>query len=689
MAFIFPRVEYLNSPTGYDNVSVVNDNINNVISSYFGQDYAFKITYTRVSPGGLDATIEVYQPDYEMQILCLIGKVVASSYPANMSANPVPPTDFAKSKLNEGEDCDTSKTPHNGCPITPCEPDPKACPDTIIKNSNNTFVRSIPSNAPPYVLPNPNVFVNDVNEGTVISQQDIDISLIDGIAPVTPISVDINGNVITITTPPALDATIENSTGSFVQAVPSGDLYILPNVDIDVNGVVAGQPISQEPVSVNLSDGTNPITPGSVTLSGNTLDIELLDWVRPSDWLPMPTVVDTDDTFVGLYAVFPSGNNFAAFRFTTSAGQYRVDWGDGTIDLVNSNVAAEHTYDYSTYDPTNSTLTSRGYKQAMITVTAVSGLLRTCTFNLRRTTIPAQNQVYTTGFLDCILSMPNANSGNSIVFSGNLIRHSYVERFNVLTIGACTELDGMFAFCFSLQSVPLFDTDLVTDMLQMFNQCASIRKIPLFNTASVTRFQQMFAACSSLETVPLFNVVSGTNFNQMFFGCPALKEVPLFAFNPALTKNMGNMFNGCLSLKQIPLFDTTNTTLMTSMFQGCQSLQRIPLLNTADATSMSNMFNACLSLNFIPALSTASVNTSFAEWGVFGGSMSLDRCEVSFNEDILLRNCQLSQTELVNIFTNLAIVVGKTINITGNWGASALTLADRDIAILKGWTIVG
>lgn len=687
MAFIFPRVEYLNSPTGYDNISVVNDNINNVINSYFGKDYAFKISYTRITPGGLDARIEVYRPDYEMQILCLVGTVTASSYPANMGANPVPPVNPLRT-IDGIEVSDDCVIDNQGCPITPCEPSSNPCPDVIIKNSDSTFVRSIPSIAPPYVLPNPNVSVNGTVEGVVVSQNPIDIELTDGVNPIVPDSVVVSGNTITIVPPPCLDATVENSTGSFVQAIPSGDLYILPNVDIDVNGVVAGQPISQEPISVNLSDGTDPVNQFNATLSGNTLDIELLDWVRPSDWLPMPTVVDTDDTFVGLYAVFPSGNNFAAFRFTTSAGQYRVDWGDGTIDLVNSNVAAEHTYDYSTYDPTNSTLTTRGYKQAMITVTAVSGLLRTCTFNLRRTTIPAQNQSYATGFLDCILSMPNANSGQSIVFSGNLIGHSYVERFNALTIGACTNMSNMFIGCLSLQSVPLFDTALVKDMLQMFNICASIRKIPLFNTAAVTRFQQMFADCTSLETVPLFNVASGNNFNQMFSGCRALKEVPLFAFNPALTKNMSNMFNGCVTLKQIPLFNTANTTIMANMFQICQSLQRIPLLNTADATSMANMFQSCISLNFIPALSTASVNTFFGDWGA-SGNMSLDRCEVSFNQDISLRNCQLSRTELVNIFTNLAVVVGKTINITGNWGASALTLADRDIAILKGWTIVG
>ena len=128
-----------------------------------------------------------------------------------------------------------------------------------------------------------------------------------------------------------------------------------------------------------------------------------IDWVRPSDWLPMPTgITSANQTFVGLHAVFSEGQNYCAFRFTTSAGQYQVDWGDGTVTLHNSNTNAEKEYNYASIS--NSTLTSRGYKQVMITVTPVSGNFLTCNFQQRFTTSPSQNVQYTTGFLDCILS---------------------------------------------------------------------------------------------------------------------------------------------------------------------------------------------------------------------------------------------------------------------------------------------
>jgi len=361
------------------------------------------------------------------------------------------------------------------------------------------------------------------------------------------------------------------------------------------------------------------------------------EWRRPEDWLPMPMgITDTDQIFVGLHAVIEDGDNYVAFRFTTSTGQYQVDWGDGTVDLVDSNVNAEHQYDF-TNPVLNGTLTSRGYKQAMITVTPVSGNLLTCNFQQRFVTVPAQNQQYSTGFLDCILSMPNASSGGSIVFGGTTVRHSYVERFELKTVGNCVNLFELFRGCSSLQLVPLFNTTSVTIMANMFNGCASIQSVPLFDTASVTNMVSMFIDCRSLQSVPLFN--------------------------------------------------TANVTNMSSMFQACFSLQSVPLFNTANVTNMSVMFSSCLSLNSILALSTASITTDFGA-NFANPANSLNRCQMVFQRTVSFASCQLSRDAIVEIFNNLAVVVSATITITGNWGVTALSAADLLIATSKGWTVI-
>ena len=315
------------------------------------------------------------------------------------------------------------------------------------------------------------------------------------------------------------------------------------------------------------------------------------EWVRPSDWLSMPTnITSADQIFVGLHAVFESGQNYCAFSFTTSAGQYKVDWGDGTVTLHNSNTIAQKNYDYASIS--NSTICSRGYKQVIIKVTPVSGNLLTCNFQQRFVTTPAQNQAYSSGFLECILSMPNASSGGSIIFGGvTIIRHAYCEKVDIKTIGNATSMVNMFYNCTSLQSVPLFNTQNVTNMDSMFRNCSSLQSVPLFNTQNVTNMQQMFVSCFSLNFIPNFNTALVTNFT--------------------------NFANGC---------------------------------------------------------------------------SSLDRCTTIFRNSVGLQNCQLSKDALVEIFTNLidrTSTTSATIDITGNWGATALTSADRLIATNKNWTITG
>jgi surface protein len=414
------------------------------------------------------------------------------------------------------------------------------------------------------------------------------------------------------------------------------------------------------------------------------------DWIRPSDWLAMPTgITSANQTFVGLHAVIENSDNYVAFLFTTSSGQYRVDWGDGTVTLHNSNTIAQYQYNFATIS--NSTLTSRGYKQSMITVTPVSGNLLSCNFQTRFVTSPVQNQQYSTGFLDCILSMPN-HSGVTTTLGGSTVRHSYCERFDIKTIGNTGSLFGFFNGFFALQSVPLFDTSNIFDMRNMFSGCILLKSVPLFNSANVTNMTNMFQNCSSLQSVPLFNTQNVTNMATMFSGCSSLQSVPLF--NTAKVTNMSTMFNLCSSLQSVPLFNTAKVTNMSTMFNLCSSLQSVPLFNTAKVTNMDSMFNVCQSLNAIQALSTESITvTSGTNFGnIFQNCNSLNKCEMIFSRSVIFLNNQLSRDALVEIFTNLvdrSATTSASINISGNWGASALSTADRNIALNKNWTITG
>jgi hypothetical protein len=410
------------------------------------------------------------------------------------------------------------------------------------------------------------------------------------------------------------------------------------------------------------------------------------EWVRPSDWLALPTVTEAEEKFVGLHAVFPEGNNFCALLFR---GAYTVDWGDGLVEDFADNVIAEHVYDYASIS--NATLTSRGYKQVIVTVTPQVGQnLTTINFQQRYT---GQNQAYATGWLDVTGSFPNAGAGATVTFGGATVGHRYVEQVTWVTIGSATDLTRMFNNCSSLQSVPLFSTASVTIMQLMFTDCRSLKTVPLFNTALVTNMVSMFQNCTSLVDVPLFNTANAQLIDLMFLGCTALETVPLFNTAPVLS--MSQMFNGCVSLRFVPLFNTALVQNMLSMLNNCVSLQSVPQFNTASVTVMTSMLLSCQSLQSIPALSTASITTTAgSDFGVnFAASCnSLDRCQMVFARTVGFANCQLGVDALVEIFTNLvdrSATTSATITITNNWGAALLSAGQRDIALNKNWTITG
>jgi surface protein len=422
-------------------------------------------------------------------------------------------------------------------------------------------------------------------------------------------------------------------------------------------------------------------------------------WQRPNDWIAIPSIASGEEVFYGLVAVYDVvGGNRVAFTF---AGNYTVDWGDGTpLENVLSGVKAEHSYDYSTV----SNPTSEGWRQALIKVIP-TGAANITRVDLQQTptAIPVGK---TSQFMDIVMSVPNVTGAgtNLVIGNGTIVFHRVVERIDIREIGAITSLFNMFLNCSSLQSVPLFNTASVTSMQQMFLNCSSLQSVPLFNTASVTNMTSMFQGCFSLQSVPLFNTASVTNMTSMFVNCSLLQSVPLI--NTASVTNMTSMFQGCFSLQSVPLFNTASVTNMTSMFLNCSSLQSVPLFNTASVTNMTSMFQGCSSLQSVPLFNTASVttmqtmfNASTSIYAVDFNMASVTNTTAMFvninslqkfkatglTRGITISNNLMSETEINNFFTSLGTASGaQTITVTGNPGAAT---CDVTIATSKGFTV--
>ena len=85
----------------------------------------------------------------------------------------------------------------------------------------------------------------------------------------------------------------------------------------------------------------------------------------------------------------------------------------------------------------------------------------------------------------------------------------------------------MFYHCYSLTTVPQFDTSKVTIMGYMFNSCSSLTSIPLFNTSKVTDMGYMFSGCSKLTIVDGFTDLGKAFTSAQTFdmsSCPLTSE---------------------------------------------------------------------------------------------------------------------------------------------------------------------
>ncbi len=374
---------------------------------------------------------------------------------------------------------------------------------------------------------------------------------------------------------------------------------------------------------------------------------------RASDFISIPSISSDEQKVALLVFVSDSPSNFLAF---TCAGNYTVDWGDGVTENVATGVAAQHLYDYSTFDPTNSTLNSEGFKQALVIITPQAGAnLTSLNFQTKHTSALAAN-VYSQQIIEMYISAPNLTSitlGTNVLASVyprsvryvNLINSGSVTNFTRLfgnmhnlvkadigVIGAVTTFTEMFTGCSSLVEVnflnpssttslnntsymfyncysllraPFFNTAAVTAMNHKFYGCYSLNNVPLYNTANVTTMSNMFLNCYSLTTVPLFDTIKVTTMSQMFYVCYSLQTVPLF--NTVAVTDMSYMFFSCYDLTSIPLFNTSKVTTMVQMFYNCYSLASLPLLNTGSVTNMNAVFYSCRTLATIPLFNTSNV----------------------------------------------------------------------------------
>ena len=371
-------------------------------------------------------------------------------------------------------------------------------------------------------------------------------------------------------------------------------------------------------------------------------------WIRPSDWITYTEPLTTEQKVVGTVAVWDQESNYLAINITTTdASQYTVDWGDGTSANFASGVTAEKNYTWSSISA--GTLTSAGYRQAVVTITPTIAGRTFNNISLSRLPTGLVTSTNTTSpWLDVTISASNSNSIEFSSSSGGTttgrIPARMLENLNIVAYnGSCTFLcsdmsslqnfnmrhnsssitaTSMFVNCTSLRIAPALPA--LGSVVNMFNGCSALQYVPLYNLSGTSSMQGMFSGCRSLETVPLFNTSNITNFGTLFTNCGSLKSIPNFNFSAAqlftstfsgcsalesfpatntggFLSDTSSMFNGCTSLKSVGLFNISGSGgSASSMFNGCTALETVPAFNFSQVSSVSSMFSGCTSLQSVP-----------------------------------------------------------------------------------------
>ena len=421
-------------------------------------------------------------------------------------------------------------------------------------------------------------------------------------------------------------------------------------------------------------------------------------WTRVSDWPLIAAPIAGVEKFQGIYAVYDietAGNGVALY----CEGAYHVDWGDGTSEDVPTATIAEHVYDYD--NAILGVACCRHYKCAVVTVTPQVGEhLTNLDLNKRHSNY---SSVCIAPWLDISI---NSEYLTQLTISDNaqLVRMSMLEQ---VQLGENTVQDFTYLFrsCYTLKSLPVFNTSSAVIIAYMFYSCYSLADLPIFDTANVVDMQYAFYVCFSLERVPPLNTSNVENMNGTFRDCHTIRKLPLLdtskvttmswtmaycyallkspQFNTSAVLNMSNLFYNSYSLKQIPLLDTSKVTTALAMFRACYSLEYVPDLDFSSLLDSKEMFYYCLSLTEAPAINMALVTGSL---NMFLYCYSLKRSKVyQTGVTISYINCCLGPDALNEIYENLKTGVTATITVTGNWGVSS----DDPTKAPAGWTVTG
>ncbi len=372
--------------------------------------------------------------------------------------------------------------------------------------------------------------------------------------------------------------------------------------------------LGDRPIRCIASDGTSAAS-GSFT--HEVVGI-FYDDIRP-DWPDINSLVsEGDEKIVIQTAVFDTGSNYLHFR---CAGDFDVNWGDGTSNSYSADSEAGRIYTASAFPA--SSASSAGYKVATCTVTPQAGQqlteflmgITTCTTATPNPGVDgmASNaldiRIAGTNFTKLRIegeTRERREMLERVVFVGNMGTLNGSTNFSFSHNRACkffrypnpnTSFDGNTSFSNNnaLLACTIGDKDFRQDLKHvvsgqnMFQGNSSMLHADgpsgSLSGSSCTTARSMFQACDNLRNVGNLEFPNATSTLDMFTGCRSLQKIG----NQTINSSTG-------TANSDGVFDFSNVTQAESTFEQCSALVDVyfpPNLTFPSATDSDAMFLGC------------------------------------------------------------------------------------------------
>jgi len=553
--------------------------------------------------------------------------------------------------------------------------------DSTVTNSNATYNASVNAEGS-LVLPDTTDVIKDsagnILHTNVIPSATSDIQVIaDSVAVIKSSLGNIlfTENILAEATEDiiALNAVVDNSDLSYTLYAPSGENSALPDENITVNGTALLTKPSVQDIDITLNnlDGSE----AGFTSAGSVITLTD-EWVRPSDWLEIDSLVNIGDhRFVGLMAIFDEtvAGNPKNYQTIRSSQAYTVEI-DGVATNYGAGVLCQIAITYASINI--STLTSEGFKQSIIEVYPQVGTwtgdLR---FDIARTTAPT---AYNSQFIDIRLSAPNISLYGQTNAS---VRQVYLKKHVYLGTHLNFSRAGQFGFAVSMEYVSE-DYANATSMGNYFLNAKAPRDIGDIIAPVATSATTMFYLNSGLNSIGNITINSAITTTTMCQGNTTLTSIGNISLASSTSASSLLFSNAMLAT-----VGTVNIPLATTMFQfvyNCTALTTLGNITTgAGLTILTTAFYQCRKLLGVNISNCSGVTTTTTALTECVSLTSL--ILTGLTRGITVPPCNMDEQAFIDFFNSLGTASGaQTIVITGNITLLASTLL---IATGKGFTV--